>query len=122
MSVCIQDTGFIVDLYNYAWFIGLGISSLVYYVLMFRRRILMIPIYVADVLVRDEIRQNFSELHKPLTELQAIQESARCLFCHDAPCTEACPTGYRYSGVYPQNRQWQRERRGQNHTQRKHHG
>jgi NCS1 family nucleobase:cation symporter-1 len=27
-------TGFIVDLYNYAWFIGLGISSLVYYVLM----------------------------------------------------------------------------------------
>jgi glutamate synthase (NADPH/NADH) small chain len=40
----------------------------------------------------DEIRLNFSELHEPLTELQAIQESARCLFCHDAPCTEACPT------------------------------
>ena len=40
----------------------------------------------------DEIRRNFSELHQPLTELQAIQESARCLFCHDAPCTEACPT------------------------------
>jgi dihydropyrimidine dehydrogenase (NAD+) subunit PreT len=28
-----------------------------------------------------------------LTEAQAVQESARCLFCHDAPCTEACPTG-----------------------------
>ena len=41
----------------------------------------------------EEIRQNFSDLHTPLTELQAIQESARCLFCHDAPCTEACPTG-----------------------------
>jgi len=40
----------------------------------------------------EEIRRNFSELHDPLTELQAIQESARCLFCHDAPCTEACPT------------------------------
>ena len=40
----------------------------------------------------DEINQNFSDLHAPLTELQAIQESARCLFCHDAPCTEACPT------------------------------
>ena len=26
--------GFIVNLYNYAWFIGLGISSLVYYFLM----------------------------------------------------------------------------------------
>jgi dihydropyrimidine dehydrogenase (NAD+) subunit PreT len=42
---------------------------------------------------RDAIRRNFSELHEPLTELQAIQESARCLFCHDAPCIEACPTG-----------------------------
>jgi glutamate synthase (NADPH/NADH) small chain len=40
----------------------------------------------------DEIDQNFSELHPPLNELMAIQESARCLFCHDAPCTEACPT------------------------------
>ena len=40
----------------------------------------------------EEISRNYSELHTPLTELQAIQESARCLFCHDAPCTEACPT------------------------------
>jgi len=40
----------------------------------------------------DEIYHNFSDLHAPLTELQAIQESARCLFCHDAPCTEVCPT------------------------------
>ncbi|MGB5486955.1 MAG: NAD(P)-dependent oxidoreductase [Lysobacterales bacterium] len=40
----------------------------------------------------ERIKQNFSELHTPLTELQAIQESARCLFCHDAPCIEACPT------------------------------
>jgi len=29
-----SGTGFIVTLYNYAWFIGLGISSLVYYLLM----------------------------------------------------------------------------------------
>jgi dihydropyrimidine dehydrogenase (NAD+) subunit PreT len=40
----------------------------------------------------DQIRLNYCDLHTPLTELQAIQESARCLFCHDAPCTEACPT------------------------------
>ena len=32
-----SGTGFVVDLYNYAWFIGLGISSLVYYVLMRNR-------------------------------------------------------------------------------------
>jgi len=38
------------------------------------------------------IQENFSDLHTPLNELQAIQESARCLFCHDAPCTQACPT------------------------------
>src|SRR5210317_143280 len=43
-------------------------------------------------LTPEEIRQNYSELHAPLTEMQAIQESARCLYCHDAPCTEACPT------------------------------
>ncbi|MGB7452638.1 MAG: NCS1 family nucleobase:cation symporter-1 [Lysobacterales bacterium] len=29
-----SGSGFVVHLYNYAWFIGLGISSLVYYVLM----------------------------------------------------------------------------------------
>jgi len=29
-----SGSGFIVNLYNYAWFIGLGISSLVYYLLM----------------------------------------------------------------------------------------
>jgi dihydropyrimidine dehydrogenase (NAD+) subunit PreT len=40
----------------------------------------------------EEITQNFCELHNPLTGLQAEQESARCLFCHDAPCIEACPT------------------------------
>jgi len=40
----------------------------------------------------DEIKRNFSELHPALTQAQAVQESARCLFCHDAPCREACPT------------------------------
>ena len=32
-----SGSGFIVDLYNYAWFIGLGISSVVYYLLMRKR-------------------------------------------------------------------------------------
>jgi glutamate synthase (NADPH/NADH) small chain len=47
----------------------------------------------AGRLSADRITENFNELHAPLNELQAIQESARCLFCYDAPCTEACPTG-----------------------------
>lgn len=39
------------------------------------------------------ISENFSDLHPRLTRLQAAVESSRCLFCHDAPCIEACPTG-----------------------------
>jgi glutamate synthase (NADPH/NADH) small chain len=32
--------------------------------------------------------------HKPaLTTAQARAEAGRCLFCHDAPCIGACPTG-----------------------------
>jgi glutamate synthase (NADPH/NADH) small chain len=39
------------------------------------------------------IEENFADLHPPLSPHQAAVEAARCLFCHDAPCTEACPTG-----------------------------
>ncbi len=39
------------------------------------------------------IKDNFVDLHAPLNALQAEQEAARCLFCHDAPCVDACPTG-----------------------------
>jgi len=39
-----------------------------------------------------QIAANFGELHPPLNSNQAAVEAARCLFCHDAPCTEACPT------------------------------
>lgn len=31
--------------------------------------------------------------HKPrYTRAQAVTEAARCLYCHDAPCIQACPT------------------------------
>lgn len=40
-----------------------------------------------------QIETNFADLHPLLSPHQAAVESARCLFCHDAPCTEACPTG-----------------------------
>jgi dihydropyrimidine dehydrogenase (NAD+) subunit PreT len=36
--------------------------------------------------------QNFALLKPDLTPSLAYQESARCLFCHDAPCIKACPT------------------------------
>lgn len=37
--------------------------------------------------------KNFADLHPPLTAHEAIVASERCLFCYDAPCVAACPTG-----------------------------
>jgi dihydropyrimidine dehydrogenase (NAD+) subunit PreT len=35
---------------------------------------------------------NFADLHAPLDQHEALVESDRCYFCHDAPCMHACPT------------------------------
>ena len=35
---------------------------------------------------------HFSDLAPPLTPRQAAVESARCLYCYDAPCVDACPS------------------------------
>lgn len=40
-----------------------------------------------------QIKLNFADLQPPLSAHQAAVEAARCLFCDDAPCTDACPTG-----------------------------
>ncbi len=40
-----------------------------------------------------EIIDNFSDMTPPLTDKQVLVASERCLFCHDAPCIDACPTG-----------------------------
>jgi dihydropyrimidine dehydrogenase (NAD+) subunit PreT len=47
----------------------------------------------AGRLTAQQIEDNYSDLHPPLSMSQSAVEAARCLFCHDAPCTEACPTG-----------------------------
>jgi dihydropyrimidine dehydrogenase (NAD+) subunit PreT len=39
-----------------------------------------------------ELSDNFSDLHPPLDRHEALVESDRCYFCHDAPCMNACPT------------------------------
>ncbi len=38
------------------------------------------------------LKENFAELHPPLRDNEAASAAARCLYCHDAPCTRACPT------------------------------
>ncbi|MFQ5347741.1 MAG: NAD(P)-dependent oxidoreductase [Rhodothalassiaceae bacterium] len=35
----------------------------------------------------------FADLHPPLTATQAVVEAGRCLYCYEAPCIAACPTG-----------------------------
>jgi glutamate synthase (NADPH/NADH) small chain len=35
---------------------------------------------------------NFADLHPPLSANRAIIEADRCYYCHEAPCTIACPT------------------------------
>jgi glutamate synthase (NADPH/NADH) small chain len=34
----------------------------------------------------------FAEINPPLTRDAALAEANRCLYCFDAPCTQACPT------------------------------
>lgn len=40
----------------------------------------------------DELESNFSDLHPPLNNHEALVAADRCYFCHDAPCVAACPT------------------------------
>lgn len=44
-------------------------------------------------LTPEQIEQNFADINPPLTPAQALEAGSRCLFCHDAPCIKACPTG-----------------------------
>ncbi|WML42383.1 NAD(P)-dependent oxidoreductase [Neobacillus sp. OS1-2] len=40
-----------------------------------------------------ELERNFLEVERGLTNQEAVEESNRCLYCYDAPCIKACPTG-----------------------------
>ncbi len=40
-----------------------------------------------------EFEANFSQLKPLMNNTEAFYESSRCLFCYDAPCMNACPTG-----------------------------
>nr|WP_260681941.1 NAD(P)-dependent oxidoreductase [Alkalicoccobacillus porphyridii] len=41
----------------------------------------------------ERLRLNFEEVEPPLSAQEAFEEASRCLYCYDAPCITACPTG-----------------------------
>ncbi len=41
----------------------------------------------------EQLRRNFAEVKSGMKPMEAVQESNRCLYCYDAPCIQACPTG-----------------------------
>ncbi len=51
-----------------------------------------IPGIAAGRLTKAEYRDNFADIHAPLSAHEALVEAQRCYFCHDAPCMNACPT------------------------------
>ncbi len=46
----------------------------------------------AQKLSTEQYEQNFADITPPFSSRQAAIESTRCLYCFDAPCTQACPT------------------------------
>ncbi len=46
----------------------------------------------AAKLAPEQYEKNFAEIAPAMTRRQAAIEAARCLYCFDAPCTQACPT------------------------------
>lgn len=40
-----------------------------------------------------QIEQNFADINPAFSATEALHEASRCLYCYDAPCIKACPTG-----------------------------
>ncbi|MDB6127803.1 MAG: hypothetical protein JWM35_1699 [Verrucomicrobia bacterium] len=48
---------------------------------------------LTPLLPADALAANFTDLKPPLRPQEAVVEANRCLFCFDAPCIMACPSG-----------------------------
>jgi glutamate synthase (NADPH/NADH) small chain len=45
------------------------------------------------MLAPDRLERQLPDLKPTYSDGEAIAEANRCLYCHDAPCVDACPTG-----------------------------
>ncbi|GLR80846.1 NAD(P)-dependent oxidoreductase (plasmid) [Azospirillum oryzae] len=54
---------------------------------------LIAPLATAPIPAEDDRASPYVDLSPAMTPVQALAESNRCLFCYDAPCIKACPTG-----------------------------
>nr|WP_106783058.1 NAD(P)-dependent oxidoreductase [Lysinibacillus timonensis] len=43
--------------------------------------------------ISSNLKENFEEIYKGMSNTEAIVEANRCLYCYDPPCIKACPTG-----------------------------
>ncbi|MFB6468790.1 NAD(P)-dependent oxidoreductase [Cytobacillus sp. Hz8] len=41
----------------------------------------------------ENLQRNFQEVETGMSKQEALEEANRCLYCYDAPCIKACPTG-----------------------------
>jgi dihydropyrimidine dehydrogenase (NAD+) subunit PreT len=45
-----------------------------------------------QIVATSKVAERFGDLHPPLDRQAAVPEANRCLYCFDAPCSNACPT------------------------------
>ncbi len=48
---------------------------------------------MSQVFLADRLEQTFLDAKPTYEAGEAVAEANRCLYCHDAPCAKACPTG-----------------------------
>ncbi|MGY0692366.1 NAD(P)-dependent oxidoreductase [Virgibacillus sp. FSP13] len=51
-----------------------------------------------NLLSADDLAKNFDESKPSFNAQDALDEANRCLYCYDAPCITACPTGINIPG------------------------
>lgn len=51
----------------------------------------MLETKTKNIISDSELEKRFSKIKPRMTDAEALPEASRCLFCHDAPCINACP-------------------------------